>query len=98
MDRESGRPRSRKGFSHFYVIARTISACLMLVGGFFGFLFYKSYLKWITLFENGRYFDPVDGVVHHESAFVWGAIALIFLLTSASIWLISGRVRTEPSR
>ena len=77
-----------------HAIAKAISACLMLIAGFCGFLFYRTYLKWMTLFEDGRYFDADSGVVHHDSAFIWGPIALIFLLIGVSIWFVSNRINS----
>lgn len=40
---------------------------------FFGWMFYQLYLKWVFLFEDGRYFDPVEDVVYHDTNFVSGS-------------------------
>ena len=64
---------------------------LLTFGGclFFFWLFYIFYLKWVFLFENGRYFDPVEEVVYHDSSSVHGIFSLFMLLVSVALWLLS---------
>jgi cbb3-type cytochrome oxidase subunit 3 len=62
-------------------------------------LFYVFYLKWAWVFEDGRYFDPVEGVVYHDTSFVWGVISFFLLLISIVLWLVASkikRVRRDP--
>jgi len=54
----------------------------------FGLFFYTFYLKWVTLFENHRYFDPQSGIVYHDSSSVHGTLAALFLFISISCLLI----------
>jgi hypothetical protein len=66
----------------------TFGLCLLS-----GWLFYGFYLKWLSMFENGRYFDPETGVVYHDSGLVWGIISLAALLISIALWLIARKVK-----
>jgi hypothetical protein len=58
-----------------------------------GWLFYEFYFKWLSVFEDGRYFDPKTGVVYHDSGFVWGVSSLAMLLISIALWLIARRIK-----
>jgi hypothetical protein len=59
----------------------------------FGWLFYEFYLKWIYLFEDGRYFDPRTETVHHDSSFIWGILSLASLLISIVFRLAARKMR-----
>ena len=59
-------------------------------------LFYVFYLKWAWLFEDGRYFDPVDGVVYHDTSFIWGVISSLLLLISIALWLVASKIKNNP--
>lgn len=59
----------------------------------FGWLFYVFYLKWLSVFENGRYFDPETGVVFHDSNFICGVLSLFWLLISIALWLIATKAK-----
>lgn len=81
---------------------RLLSAALKIVslftfGGslFFGWLFYVFYLKWVFLFENGRYFDPVEEVVYEEDSFISGIISLFLFLFSVVLWLLASRIKSK---
>jgi hypothetical protein len=67
-----------------------IGFCLLSI-----WLFYEFYVKWLSVFEDGRYFDPATGVVFHDTSFVWGVFSLASLLTSATLWLISGKIKVR---
>jgi hypothetical protein len=58
-------------------------------------MFYVFYLKWFSLFENGRYFDPVEEVVYDESSFIWGIISLFLLLVSALLWVLATKIKRQ---
>jgi Sec-independent protein secretion pathway component TatC len=75
------------------MVVRIISIVLFLLGLLCAWMFYATYLKWAYLFENGRYFDPRDSVVHHDSNVVWVILALAFIFPAAAIWILS-RKRT----
>ena len=61
----------------------------------FGWLFYVFYLKWIFRFENGRYFDPVEGVVYEEDSFISGIVFLFLFLFSVVLWLLASKIRSK---
>ena len=58
-----------------------------------GWLFYEFYLKWVSVFEDGRYFDPEEGVVYEDTSFVWVVLSLVALLISIALWLIAGKIK-----
>ena len=60
-----------------------------------GWMFYVFYLKWLSLFENGRYFDPVEEVVYDESSLIWGIISLFLLLVSALLWVLATKIKRQ---
>lgn len=79
---------------------RILSAALRIISLFtfggsllFGWLFYVFYLKWVFLFENGRYFDPVDEVVYEDDSLILGIIFLFLLLISVVLWLVASRIK-----
>ena len=69
------------------------------VGLLWWWMFYVFYLKWVTVFENGRYFDPVDEVVYTDSGMVHGVIAaILWLICAAAVFAVrklSGMRRDE---
>ena len=70
---------------------------LFTFGGslFFGWLFYVFYLKWVFLFENGRYFDPVEEVVYEDDSMVSGIISLFLFLFSVVLWLLASKITSK---
>lgn len=79
---------------------RILSAALRIISLFtfgaslfFGWLFYVFYLKWVFLFENGRYFDPVDGVVYEDDTLFLGILSLFLILISVVLWLVASRIK-----
>jgi hypothetical protein len=62
---------------------------------FFGWLFYVLYLKWVFLFENGRYFDPVEEVVYEDDSLILGVISLFMLLLSLVLWLLASKIKSK---
>jgi hypothetical protein len=68
----------------------TFGLCLLS-----GWMFYVFYLKWLSSFENGRYFDPKEEVVYDESSFIWGIISLFLLLVSALLWVLATRIKRQ---
>jgi hypothetical protein len=68
----------------------TFGGCL-----FFFWLFYVFYLRWVFLFENGRYFDPVEEVVYQDSSSVLGIFSLFLLLFSVVLCLLASRVKSN---
>ena len=66
----------------------TLGLCLLSV-----WMFYVFYLKWFSLFENGRYFDPVEEIVYDESSFIWGIISLFLLLVSVLLWVLATKIK-----
>ncbi|HEX5703401.1 MAG TPA: hypothetical protein VFX97_09410 [Pyrinomonadaceae bacterium] len=71
---------------------RIISVITFGASLFFGWVFYQLYLKWVFRFEDGRYFDPVEGVVYHDSNFVSGIISLFLFLLSVVLWLLASKL------
>ena len=65
-----------------------LSLCLLT-----GWLFYVFYLKWFSVFENGRHFDPVEEVVYHDTSFIWGVISTFLLLVSIVLWLLATKIK-----
>jgi hypothetical protein len=62
-------------------------------------MFYVFYLKWAWVFEDGRYFDPVEEVVYEDTSVIWGVITLFFLLLSILLWFVASKIkraRTDP--
>ena len=76
-------------------LLRLISLIAFALCLLFGWLCYGSYFKWLSVFEDGRYFDPETGVVYHESGFVWGIFSLAALLISITFWLIARKIRAR---
>lgn len=68
----------------------TFGLCLLSV-----WMFYVFYLKWFSLFENGRYFNPVEEVVYDESSIIWGIISLFLLLVSALLWMLATKIKRQ---
>ena len=70
---------------------------LLTFGGslFFGWLFYNFYLKWVFVFENGRYFDPVEEVVYEDTSSVLGIISLFLILISVVLWLLARKLKAN---
>jgi hypothetical protein len=68
----------------------TFGLCLLS-----GWMFYVFYLKWISLFENGRYFDPKEEVVYDESSFIWVILSLFLLLVSALLWVLATKIKRQ---
>ena len=66
----------------------TLGLCLL-----FGWLFYAFYLKWLSVFEDGRYFDPETGVVYHDTNFISGILSLSLLLISIALWLLASKIK-----
>lgn len=62
---------------------------------FFGWLFYVFYLKWVFLFENGRYFDPVEEVVYEDDSLVLGILSLFLILISVVLWLLASKIKSK---
>jgi hypothetical protein len=64
-------------------------------------LFYSFYLKWLPLFEDGRYFDPASGVVYHDTGFVFGiflaASLLVAIAAALGARLLKNATRRAPS-
>ena len=58
-------------------------------------MFYEFYFKWILLFEDGRYFDPETGVVHHDTSIILGILSLAFLLVSIALWFAARQVKAR---
>jgi hypothetical protein len=58
-----------------------------------GWLCYEFYFKWLSVFEDGRYFDPETGVVYHDSGSVWGVLSLATLLISIALRLIARKIK-----
>ncbi|MBD0372400.1 MAG: hypothetical protein ICV60_16270 [Pyrinomonadaceae bacterium] len=66
----------------------TFGLCLLS-----GWLFYEFYLKWLPVFEDGRYFDSETGVVYHDTGSVWGILSLSLLLISIVLWLLASKIK-----
>src|SRR6185436_14182072 len=56
-------------------------------------MFYVFYLKWAWVFEDGRYFDPVEEVVYEDTSFIWGVISFVLLLLSVVLWLVASKTK-----
>jgi hypothetical protein len=54
-------------------LLRVFSSVALVVSVLSGWLFYQLYFKWRSLFEEGRYFDPEESVVYHDSSFCLGS-------------------------
>lgn len=74
---------------------KTIS--VLTFGGslFCGWFFYVFYLRWVFLFENGRYFDPVEEVVYHDTSIIWGVFSFVLLLVSITLWFVASKLRAS---
>jgi hypothetical protein len=68
----------------------TFGLCLLSV-----WMFYEFYLKWLPMFENGRYFDPREEVVYHDTSSIWGILSLSLLLISIVLWLVASKIKDE---
>lgn len=68
----------------------TFGLCLL-----FGWMFYVFYLKWLPVFENGRYFDPLEEVVYHDTSSILGIISLALLLISIILWLVASKIKGQ---
>ena len=55
-------------------------------------MFCVFYLKWAWVFEEGRYFDPVEEVVYEDTSFIWGVIFFFLLLLSILFWFVASRI------
>lgn len=77
-----------------------LAAAVGLIGAFFFWIYIEFYWKYRDLFENGRYFDPDEGVVYHEQSAIWGAMAAVFILGSIalvwSVWNSTARTARMP--
>jgi hypothetical protein len=58
-------------------------------------MFYVFYLKWVWVFEDGRYFDPVEEVVYHDTGLVWGVISFLLLLLSILLWFVASKIKNK---
>src|SRR5688572_24430461 len=58
-------------------------------------MFYVFYLKWAWVFEDSRYFDPVEGVVYHDTSLIWGVISFVLLLFSILIWFVASKIKDK---
>lgn len=79
-------------------VLRAISLIVFGLSLFSAWMFYIFYLKWARVFEDGRYFDPVEDVVYHDTSFIWGVISFVWLLLAILLWLVApkmNRVRTD---
>ena len=74
---------------------KVISVFIFSGSLFFFWVFYQLYLKWLFLFENGRYFDPVEEVVYEEDSLVLGIISLVLLVLSVGLWLLALKIRSK---
>ena len=83
-----------KALRFLSVALRIISFFTFGASLFFGWLFYVFYLKWVFLFENGRYFDPVEEVVYEDSSLILGIISFFLLLFSVVLWLIASKIKS----
>jgi hypothetical protein len=75
------------------IILRLISLFAFALCLLFVWMFYGFYLKWLSVFEDGRYFDPETGVVYHDTGFMWGVLSLAALLISIALWLIARKTK-----
>lgn len=77
---------------------KVISLCTFGFSVVSAWLFYVFYLRWAWVFEGGRYFDPEEAVVYHDTSFIWGVISFLLLLLSILLWFVAPkikRVRTD---
>ena len=68
----------------------TLLLCLLC-----GLMFYAFYFKWISLFEDGRYFDPNTGVVYHDTSVIFGILSVAFLLIAVALWFAARKVKAR---
>jgi hypothetical protein len=74
-------------------VLKIISLLMLTLCLLTGWLFYEFYLKWFSVFENGRYFDPEMEVVYHDTSFIWGVISSFLLLVSIVLWLLATKIK-----
>lgn len=80
------------------VLLGVVAVITFAAGLLFWWMFYVFYLKWVNVFENGRYFDPVDSIVHHDTAMVNGVIAsVLWLVCGAAVFPVAMAVRKRPT-
>ena len=75
-------------------LVKILLGCMLTgFGVLFAAAFYDRYWRWRDCFnELGRCYDPVSQDVYVEQAgLVWGALAIIFLLTGLALVLRSSR-------
>jgi hypothetical protein len=79
------------GLLRITLVAISLTSAIATIA--FGVLFYNFYLRWIGLFEDGRYFDPASGVVYHDTGSVHGILMLLSLTVSVAAALCSRKLR-----
>jgi hypothetical protein len=62
-----------------------------------GWLFYEFYFKWLSVFADGRYFDPETGNVFHDGSFVWGLFSVAALIISGALWVVARKIKDRAS-
>ena len=74
---------------------RAAAVLLLVVAGFFGWVFHERYWRWRGCFnELGRCSDPVGEEVFVEGAgMIWGAFALLPLLAAILLLALARRRR-----
>lgn len=72
-----------------------LAMALGLIGAFHAWMYFELYWKYGELFEDGRYYDPVTGVVYHEENSATIFIAAVFFLGAFVLLL---RVRKSGKR
>ncbi len=70
-----------------------ISALSLVLCLFTGWLFYARYLKWVSVFEGGRYFDPETETVITDTNSVYGVFSFAALLISVASWFIGSKIK-----
>jgi cbb3-type cytochrome oxidase subunit 3 len=76
-------------------VLRVISLIAFGLSLLSAWMFYVFYLKWAWVFEDGRYFDPVEDVVYHDTSSVWGVISFVLLLIAIALWLVASKIKNK---
>ena len=76
---------------------RLVSLLAFSLGAVCAWLFYVFYFKWISVFEDGRYFDPVEEVVYHDTSSIYGVFSLSLVLLAVILWLLASRMKRSTS-
>jgi hypothetical protein len=80
------------------ILLWAVAGVTFAVGLLWWWMFWVFYLRFVTVFENGRYFDPVEEVVYTDSGMVHGIIAALLWAISAAAVLVLQGIKSRSGR